>query len=105
MIMSDSRGTRLHALDARLIELVADRRAAPRGIDEDGGALCELAVAIADSMAAWNEIMPRVRLAPSSRFEPIIAGGLAIESVFDALLDASSLSVLIAAFELAATPL
>ena len=104
MISADSRGVRLRALDAKLLELSAHRRDASNDTADDGGSLCDLAVAIARSMSEWNEIMPRIRLKRSSRFEPTLAGALTIESVFDALLDGPSLGVLLAAFELAATP-
>ncbi len=83
------------------MELAADGRAAH---GEDGAALCELAVAIAGCMSDWDEIMPRVRVERSLVFDPAVAGGLAIESVFDDLLDGPSLGVLIAAFDLAITP-
>jgi hypothetical protein len=103
MRTSDSRGARLRALDASLKEFVGAETAST-GYAGDGAALCELGVAIADSMSLWNAILPRVRLERGSRFEPTVAGGLAIESVFDRLLDGPSLCVVIAAFELAATP-
>ena len=60
--------------------------------------------AIAGSMSGWSQIMPRVLVERSSRFEPALAGSLAIESVFDGLLDGPSLGVLIAAFDLAVSP-
>ena len=103
-MVSDSRGARLRALDARLIEFVADRRASSGGVGDDGASLCELAMAIAGSMSRWSQIMPRVLVERSSTFEPALAGGLAIESVFDGLLDGPSLGVLVAAFELAILP-
>ncbi len=104
MVLADSRGARLRALDAKLLELSAHRRTSPDGIDDDGGPLCYLATAIARSMSEWNEIMREMGVEKSSRLEPRVAGVLAIESVFDALLDGPSLGVLLAAFELEATP-
>ncbi len=104
MNVSDPRGVRLRALDASLLELLDDRSDSPSSVNDEGEALCELAKAIADSMSAWNEIMPRLRLMRSSRFETAVAGGLAIETVFDGLLDRPSLGVLIAAFDLTETP-
>jgi hypothetical protein len=101
MLTPDFRGARLRALDARLIEFTADARASS---GDDGASLCELASAIAGSMSHWNEIMLRVRVGRSRAFEPALAGALAIESVFDEILDGPSLSVLIAAFELEVTP-
>jgi hypothetical protein len=103
-MMSDFRGARLRALDARLIEFIADGGASAGGDGDGGASLCELASAIAGSMSRWNQIMPRVRVERSSRFEPALAGSLAIESVFDGLLDGPSLGVLIAAFDLAVSP-
>jgi hypothetical protein len=104
MIVLDSRGPRLRALDAMLLEFVAHRGPSPSGVGDDGASLCELAVAIAESMSSWSRIMSRVGVASSSTFEPALAGGLAIESVFDGLLDGPSLNLLIAAFDLAMTP-
>jgi hypothetical protein len=104
MTLADPRGARLRVLDAKLLELSVHRLDSPDGPDTNGGALCDLAIAIAGSMSEWNEIMRGIRVERSSRFEPMVAGCLAIESVFDALLDGPSLGVLMAAFELAATP-
>lgn len=98
MIQSDSRGARLRAFDAKLIEFVTDSEHA----HGDGGAsLCELAKVIASSMARWKKIMPRIALVRPGRFDAEMAGALAIESVFDELLDEPSLGLLVAAFELA----
>jgi hypothetical protein len=101
MTVWDFRGVKLRALDARLMEFATVQGASA---DDDGASLCELATAIADSMSHWNEIMRRVRVKDFATFEPADAGALAIESVFDHILDPHSLGVLIAAFELAATP-
>ena len=98
MILSDFRGARLRALDGRLVEFATDSEHAPGG---DGASLCELAAAIAGSMSYWDEIMSYVAVEPPRMFDPEIAGILAIESVFDGLLDGPSLGLLVAAFELA----
>ena len=98
MILPDLRGARLRALDARLVEFTADSEQAHGG---DGASLCKLGTAIAHSMSRWNELMPRIALARSRRFDPEVAGAMVIESVFDELLDGPSLGLLIAAFELA----
>ena len=103
MISVDIRGARLRALDAKLLELSAHGGDSAESVDDDGASLCDLAIAIARSMYEWNEIIPAIRLERSSKFEPFVAGALAIESVFDALLDGPSLGVLLAAFDLAAT--
>ena len=104
MISVDTRGVRLRALDAKLLELSAHGGDSADNVDRDGASLCDLAIAIARSMSEWNEIMPAIRLERSSKFEPGVAGAVAIESVFDSLLDGPSLGVLLAAFDLAATP-
>jgi hypothetical protein len=104
MFSSDPRGARLRALDAKLTEFTADRGARPDGADDHGEALCDLAAAIAVSMSSWARITPRIGVERSLRFEPRLAGLLTIESVFDPLLDGPSLGVLVAAFDLAATP-
>ncbi len=100
MIESDPRGARLRELDARLMEFAADRRVSG---GEDGASLCELATAIAGSMSHWGQIMRRIGVERTRTFDPSVAGSLAIESVFDGLLDGPSLSVVAAAFELALT--
>jgi hypothetical protein len=104
MISVDTRGVRLRALDAKLLELSANGGDSAASVDDDGASLCDLAIAIARSMSEWNEILPATRLKRSSKFDPVVAGALAIESVFDTLLDGPSLGVLLAAFDLAATP-
>ncbi len=104
MISVDARGVRLRALDAKLYELSAHGGDSADRVDDDGASLCDLAGAIARSMSEWNEVIPAIRLRRSSKFDPVVAGALAIESVFDALLDGPSLGVLLAAFDLAATP-
>jgi hypothetical protein len=100
----DPRGARLRSLDARLIDFVAERKSCRQGAGDDGALLCELANAIADSMSHWGRIMARVEVIPPSIFDSALAGALAIECVFDGLLDGPSLAVLKAAFELATSP-
>ena len=87
MISVDQRGARLRTLDAKLLELSAQPGRSPDAVTDEGGALCELAIAIAGSMSAWNEIMARTPLKQFAKFDPIVAGGLTIEGVFDGLLD------------------